>query len=81
MGTPIGTVMSRLHADGGACRSCWPTTPASAASSAPEPVEGRAAREQRRPGAGEPIEINSCDDVLSHVFEFLDHETGTSAAR
>ena len=21
-------------------------------------------------------EINSCDDVLSHVFEFLDHETG-----
>ena len=27
------------------------------------------------PGAGEPIEINSCDDVLSHVFEFLDHET------
>jgi mycothiol system anti-sigma-R factor len=20
-------------------------------------------------------EINSCDDVLSHVFEFLDHET------
>ena len=27
-------------------------------------------------GAGEPIEIHSCDDVLSHVFEFLDHETG-----
>jgi mycothiol system anti-sigma-R factor len=27
------------------------------------------------PGAGKPIEINSCDDVLSHVFEFLDHET------
>ena len=26
-------------------------------------------------GAGEPIEINSCDDVLSHVFEFLDQET------
>jgi mycothiol system anti-sigma-R factor len=26
-------------------------------------------------GAGEPIEISSCDDVLSHVFEFLDHET------
>jgi mycothiol system anti-sigma-R factor len=26
-------------------------------------------------GSGEPIEINSCDDVLSHVFEFLDHET------
>ncbi len=25
--------------------------------------------------AGQPIEINSCDDVLSHVFEFLDHET------
>ena len=24
---------------------------------------------------GEPIESNSCDDVLSHVFEFLDHET------
>ena len=24
---------------------------------------------------GEPIVINSCDDVLSHVFEFLDHET------
>ncbi len=21
-------------------------------------------------------EITSCDDVLSHVFEFLDHETG-----
>jgi mycothiol system anti-sigma-R factor len=27
------------------------------------------------PGAGEPIEIKSCDDVLTHVFEFLDHET------
>jgi mycothiol system anti-sigma-R factor len=27
-------------------------------------------------GHGEPIEIKSCDDVLSHVFEFLDHETG-----
>jgi len=27
-------------------------------------------------GPGEPIEINSCGDVLSHVFEFLDHETG-----
>ena len=26
-------------------------------------------------GTGEPIEIHSCDDVLSHVFEFLDHET------
>jgi mycothiol system anti-sigma-R factor len=26
-------------------------------------------------GHGEPIEIKSCDDVLSHVFEFLDHET------
>ena len=26
-------------------------------------------------GPGEPIEITSCDDVLSHVFEFLDHET------
>ncbi len=23
-----------------------------------------------------PLEINSCDDVLAHVFEFLDHETG-----
>ena len=22
-----------------------------------------------------PLEINSCDDVLVHVFEFLDHET------
>ena len=27
-------------------------------------------------GPGEPIEITSCEDVLSHVFEFLDHETG-----
>jgi mycothiol system anti-sigma-R factor len=27
-------------------------------------------------GRGEPIQINSCNDVLSHVFEFLDHETG-----
>ncbi|MDT0277685.1 mycothiol system anti-sigma-R factor [Blastococcus goldschmidtiae] len=27
------------------------------------------------PGVDEPIEINSCDDVLTHVFEFLDHET------
>ncbi len=25
--------------------------------------------------AGGPLEINSCDDVLVHVFEFLDHET------
>ena len=24
---------------------------------------------------GDPIEISSCGDVLSHVFEFLDHET------
>jgi mycothiol system anti-sigma-R factor len=31
--------------------------------------------EDRRSGSGEPIEIHSCDDVLSHVFEFLDHET------
>src|SRR5437764_7672437 len=30
------------------------------------------------PQPGEPIEINSCDDVLSHVFEFLDHETDDS---
>jgi mycothiol system anti-sigma-R factor len=29
----------------------------------------------QRPDAGEPISIDSCDDVLSHVFEFLDHET------
>ena len=28
-----------------------------------------------RPGSGEHLEITSCDDVLSHVFEFLDHET------
>ena len=26
-------------------------------------------------GEAEPIEITSCDDVLSHVFEFLDNET------
>ena len=26
-------------------------------------------------GADGIVEINSCDDVLSHVFEFLDHET------
>ena len=26
-------------------------------------------------GSGGPLEINSCDDVLVHVFEFLDHET------
>jgi len=31
--------------------------------------------DDRRPDAGEPLEISSCDDVLSHVFEFLDHET------
>jgi mycothiol system anti-sigma-R factor len=24
---------------------------------------------------GDSVEINSCGDVLSHVFEFLDHET------
>ena len=29
----------------------------------------------QRPGTGEPISVDSCDDVLSHVFEFLDHET------
>ena len=29
----------------------------------------------QRPDAGEPISVDSCDDVLSHVFEFLDHET------
>jgi mycothiol system anti-sigma-R factor len=34
------------------------------------------AEERPASGAGEPIEITSCDDVLSHVFEFLDHETG-----
>jgi mycothiol system anti-sigma-R factor len=28
-----------------------------------------------RPGADDPISIHSCEDVLSHVFEFLDHET------
>jgi mycothiol system anti-sigma-R factor len=31
--------------------------------------------DERPPGSGEQIEITSCDDVLSHVFEFLDHET------
>ena len=31
--------------------------------------------EDRPADSGEPIEIHSCDDVLSHVFEFLDHET------
>lgn len=29
----------------------------------------------QRPGAGDPISVDSCEDVLSHVFEFLDHET------
>ena len=29
----------------------------------------------QRPDAGRPISVGSCDDVLSHVFEFLDHET------
>jgi mycothiol system anti-sigma-R factor len=29
----------------------------------------------QRPDAGEPISVDSCEDVLSHVFEFLDHET------
>ncbi len=24
---------------------------------------------------GQPLRIDSCDDVLTHVFEFLDHET------
>ena len=28
-----------------------------------------------RPHADEPISIDSCDAVLSHVLEFLDHET------
>ena len=27
------------------------------------------------PQVDELIEIHSCDDVLNHVFEFLDHET------
>lgn len=27
-------------------------------------------------GDHDPVEITSCDDVLSHVFEFLDRETG-----
>ena len=31
--------------------------------------------EDAAPRDGEPIEIHSCDDVLTHVFEFLDHET------
>ncbi|WNV74657.1 mycothiol system anti-sigma-R factor [Geodermatophilus sp. DSM 44513] len=31
-----------------------------------------------RPDDGDPIEVHSCDDVLSHVFEFLDHETEPS---
>ena len=35
--------------------------------------------DDRRSGSGEPIEIHSCDDVLSHVFEFLDHETDAVA--
>jgi mycothiol system anti-sigma-R factor len=26
-------------------------------------------------GLDDSVQINSCDDVLSHVFEFLDHET------
>ena len=31
--------------------------------------------DERRSDSAERIEITSCDDVLSHVFEFLDHET------
>jgi len=31
--------------------------------------------DERRSDSGESLEITSCDDVLSHVFEFLDHET------
>ncbi len=27
------------------------------------------------PHEGHDLEMTSCDDVLSHVFEFLDHET------
>ena len=27
------------------------------------------------PDQGQPLRIDSCDDVLTHVFEFLDHET------
>ena len=33
MGTPIGTVMSRLHRAAGSCGACSRTTPASVASS------------------------------------------------
>ena len=29
----------------------------------------------RRTSSSGSVEIHSCDDVLSHVFEFLDHET------
>ncbi|SDG71285.1 mycothiol system anti-sigma-R factor [Klenkia brasiliensis] len=28
------------------------------------------------PSERSDVQISSCDDVLSHVFEFLDHETG-----
>ena len=31
--------------------------------------------DDQRPDGGESFQIHSCDDVLSHVFEFLDHET------
>ena len=31
--------------------------------------------DERSEGGGEHLEVSSCDDVLSHVFEFLDHET------
>jgi mycothiol system anti-sigma-R factor len=27
------------------------------------------------PDPDQPLRIDSCDDVLTHVFEFLDHET------
>ena len=71
MGTPIGTVMSRLHRGRGSCATCSRTTPPNAAWSGRRPdlaprFRGQRARGGRLMSCGRPHDV-PCTEVLDRT--------------